>query len=203
MPARVRDRLSYANVISTLALFLVLSGGTAIALSGTNTVDSGDIINGQVRGTDVKESSLGIVPNSRKVGGLKAKTLIYRVNAGAADKPFSFPGGLTLTAKCSAGGDLSVTAKSGKDNSSINENKQREVGADGIVRDRNFDKSAGFSVVNPTDDIAAAVLTYVSPATAGDQGSLTTITYQASEDGFGAPDTKDCVFAGTALSRLL
>jgi hypothetical protein len=68
MLARLRDRLTYANVIATLALFLVLTGGTAVALNGVNTVDSGDIINGQVRGADVNESTLGIVPNARKVG---------------------------------------------------------------------------------------------------------------------------------------
>jgi hypothetical protein len=42
---RIRDRLTYANVISTLALFLVLSGGTAVALSGSNTVFTDDIAN--------------------------------------------------------------------------------------------------------------------------------------------------------------
>ena len=35
---RIRDRLTYANVISTIALFLALTGGTAVALSGSNTV---------------------------------------------------------------------------------------------------------------------------------------------------------------------
>jgi uncharacterized protein YjbI with pentapeptide repeats len=51
--SRIRDRLSYANVSATLALFLVLTGGSAIALTGTNTVDSGDIINGQVKTGDL------------------------------------------------------------------------------------------------------------------------------------------------------
>jgi hypothetical protein len=37
---RIRERLTYANVISTLCLVLVLSGGTAVALSGSNTVFS-------------------------------------------------------------------------------------------------------------------------------------------------------------------
>jgi hypothetical protein len=42
---RIRSHLSYANVISTLCLFLLLSGGTAVALSGTNTVFTDDIAN--------------------------------------------------------------------------------------------------------------------------------------------------------------
>ena len=40
---RIRSHLSYANVISTLCLFLLLSGGTAVALTGSNTVQSDDL----------------------------------------------------------------------------------------------------------------------------------------------------------------
>jgi hypothetical protein len=40
---RIRRHLTFANVTSLLALFLVLSGGTAVALSGTNTVFTDDI----------------------------------------------------------------------------------------------------------------------------------------------------------------
>ena len=32
MLSRIRSRLTYANVVATLSLFLVLSGGTAVAL---------------------------------------------------------------------------------------------------------------------------------------------------------------------------
>jgi hypothetical protein len=39
------SHLTYANVTATLALFLVLSGGTAVALSGSNTVFTDDIGN--------------------------------------------------------------------------------------------------------------------------------------------------------------
>ena len=83
MLSRIRSRLTYANVVATLGLFLVLSGGTAVALTGSNTVFSDDIVNGQVKGVDVldgtltggdvKESSLGKVPqagNADTVDGL-------------------------------------------------------------------------------------------------------------------------------------
>jgi hypothetical protein len=42
---RIRRHLTYANVISSLTLFIVLTGGTAVALSGTNTVFTDDIAN--------------------------------------------------------------------------------------------------------------------------------------------------------------
>jgi hypothetical protein len=61
---RLRDRLTYANVISTLALFLVLTGGTAVALSGSNTVFSDDIVDGQVKSPDLSKLAFTAVkPN--------------------------------------------------------------------------------------------------------------------------------------------
>jgi hypothetical protein len=51
---RIRSHLTYANVMATIAVFLVLSGGTAVALSGTDTVQSDDLGPGaQVKGPDV------------------------------------------------------------------------------------------------------------------------------------------------------
>jgi hypothetical protein len=47
---RFRPRLSYANVVSTLCLILVVGGGVAYA---ANTVGSDDIINGQVKSVDI------------------------------------------------------------------------------------------------------------------------------------------------------
>jgi hypothetical protein len=40
---RIRAKLTYANVISSLALFLVLAGGSAVALNGSNTVSNDDV----------------------------------------------------------------------------------------------------------------------------------------------------------------
>jgi hypothetical protein len=50
---RLRRHLTYANVISTLCLFLLLGGGSAYALTGTNTVFSDDIVNGEVKSFDI------------------------------------------------------------------------------------------------------------------------------------------------------
>ena len=41
---RIRPHLSFANVVSVIALFVALTGGiTAVALSGQNTVQSDDL----------------------------------------------------------------------------------------------------------------------------------------------------------------
>ena len=74
MQSRVSRHIR-ANVVGYLALFVALSG-TAMALPGKNTVDSGDIINGEVQKKDigagqveteeVADESLG----SADIGGL-------------------------------------------------------------------------------------------------------------------------------------
>jgi hypothetical protein len=82
---RIRSHLTYANVISTLCLFLLLSGGTAVALSGSNSVQSddlgpgsqvtapdvatnavngSDVVNGSIAGADIAPSAL---PKGRQV----------------------------------------------------------------------------------------------------------------------------------------
>jgi hypothetical protein len=50
---RIRKHLTFANVASAIALFVALGGGTAVALSGSNTVFSDDIVNGQVKPQDL------------------------------------------------------------------------------------------------------------------------------------------------------
>jgi hypothetical protein len=44
--------------MATIAVFLVLSGGTAVALNGSNTVFSDDIVNNQVYSADVRNDGL-------------------------------------------------------------------------------------------------------------------------------------------------
>ena len=54
MPARVRCRLSYANVIASLALFVALGGTSYAAL----TITSKHVKNGSLTGADIKNSSI-------------------------------------------------------------------------------------------------------------------------------------------------
>jgi hypothetical protein len=66
MASKLRSRLSYANVVSTICLFVVL-GGTSYGLATgsidsreikNNTVRSKDIRNSQVRGRDIRNSTI-------------------------------------------------------------------------------------------------------------------------------------------------
>lgn len=93
-------RLTYANVVATLALFLALGGGTAaVALQGRNTVDSGDIINqevkspdlrnGGVRSVDVRNGRLAgidVAPNTLTGEHIDESTLGTVPTAGNADQ---------------------------------------------------------------------------------------------------------------------
>jgi hypothetical protein len=56
MAQRIRDRLTYANVTATIALFVALSGGAYAALNlPRNSVESKHIVNGQVKAADVAD----------------------------------------------------------------------------------------------------------------------------------------------------
>jgi hypothetical protein len=54
MLAKLRSRLTYANVMATLGVFIAL-GGTAYAV---NTVNSSDIVDGQVKSVDVGDAEI-------------------------------------------------------------------------------------------------------------------------------------------------
>jgi hypothetical protein len=86
---RIRSHLTYANVMATIAVFLVLSGGTAVALSGSNTVQSDDLGPGaQVKAPDVAANAVNgsdIVDNSI---------------TGADIAPSALPKGRKITSSC-------------------------------------------------------------------------------------------------------
>lgn len=121
-----RPRLTYANVASTLAVVLAMSG-TAVAVA---TIDGSSITNRSiagkklikdtVTGTEVKESTLGKVPNADKLDGLDATGFVKGSNArvltrsarlaSTADSEafttvYTLPGFGPLAVQCSAGGN--------------------------------------------------------------------------------------------------
>jgi hypothetical protein len=57
--SRIRRHLTFANIASGIALFVALGGGTAVALNGTNTVQSDDLGPGaQVKAPDVAANAV-------------------------------------------------------------------------------------------------------------------------------------------------
>ena len=64
MIERIRSRLTYANVVASIAVFLALGGGAFALTLPKNSVGPRQIKKNGVRGPDVLESSLGKVPNA-------------------------------------------------------------------------------------------------------------------------------------------
>jgi len=57
-------KLSYSNVVATLALFIALGGGAYAAVVAKNSVGSKQIKPDSVKGVDVNEGTLGAVPHA-------------------------------------------------------------------------------------------------------------------------------------------
>jgi hypothetical protein len=95
MLARLLDRLTYANVVATLALFIAL-GGSAYAVGEINSRDvknrslkGGDLRLNTVTGKEINESKVGTVPAARQAetAGIAdiSKSANSATTAGTAD----------------------------------------------------------------------------------------------------------------------
>jgi hypothetical protein len=83
----IRNNLTYANVMSTLAVFFVLAGGGAIAAVqlGKNTVKSKQIAPNAVKGVDAAEDTFAKVPSAQSADTAKnADTAASAQTAGTA-----------------------------------------------------------------------------------------------------------------------
>jgi hypothetical protein len=116
---RIRQHLSFANVASAIALFVALGGGTAVALNGSNTVQSDDLGPGAqvkapdvaanaVNGANVKDGSLGI-------GDLSANARVHKLEfdapANTPKTPLATIGNAQLSAQCLGGPGVFVYLK--------------------------------------------------------------------------------------------
>lgn len=133
---QIRKRITYANVMSSIAVFLVLGGATALAAKkiGSNEIKANAITTGKIKkeavttnkikkdavtGAKVKESSLGEVPNAANaanaanasnantVGGLRIVKFSLNGPSPIGNTQILDLNGLQLFASCAAG---SVTA---------------------------------------------------------------------------------------------
>jgi hypothetical protein len=97
---RIRGKLTYSNVVATLALFLVLAGGTALAAKqmlpknsvGTkqiknNAITGAKIKDGAVSGSKIVAGSLGTVPSATHA--TSADTATRATNADTATRATS------------------------------------------------------------------------------------------------------------------
>jgi hypothetical protein len=136
---RIRENLSYANVMATIAVFIALGGGAYAAVNlpkgsvgakqlkkkavRTAKIAGGAVTGAKVApdtltGTAIDESTLGTVPNASRVGGSEVRQISWRVPAGTTTQTLFTAGGLTVKANCPAGQDfVNVAAESSVDES--------------------------------------------------------------------------------------
>jgi hypothetical protein len=97
---RIRRHLTFANIASALALFIALGGGTAVALNGSNTVQSDDLGPGaQVKAPDVADNAVNgtdVADNSLRGADINEGTLIGNAKKIAYNAP-STPNSATTT----------------------------------------------------------------------------------------------------------
>jgi hypothetical protein len=111
----LRTHLTYANVMVTILAFIVLTGGTAVALNGTDTVQSDDLGPGaQVKAPDVADNAVNSadvaadslngadILESSLTGDMRK--LSYSVGASSANPPpkttLPTAGPYTIKAQC-------------------------------------------------------------------------------------------------------
>jgi hypothetical protein len=122
---RALKRLSYANVMSTFAVFAVLGGGTAFAATqlaknsvGTKQIKSGAVTaakikNGAVTGAKVDLASLGTVPsaanaaNASTVGGQTVTKVFTKIQRNQTVTVATF-GPFKIVAGCEPNGTFGV-----------------------------------------------------------------------------------------------
>jgi hypothetical protein len=108
----IPSRLSYANVMSSIAVFLVLGGGTAFAATKLaansvgpkqlkrNAVTGAKVRNRSLTGADIKPGTLGAVPSATSAASLVGQTSFsIRLGFGQA-QTIATNGAVSFAAEC-------------------------------------------------------------------------------------------------------
>jgi hypothetical protein len=103
---RIRSRLTYANVMATLAFLIAVAGGTAYA---ANTVFSTDIVNGEVKTPDLATNAVtsGKIANGQvKRGDLDPAAITGGITQVVAASENNTDGNKEVQAQCPAGKEV-------------------------------------------------------------------------------------------------
>ena len=104
MLRKLRPRLTYANVVSTLCLFLVVAGGTAYA---ANTVFSTDIVDGEVKTADLASPA---VTNNKLAANSVTTGKVVNESLGALDLGAGSVGTSEVTDNSLTGADVAESS---------------------------------------------------------------------------------------------
>jgi hypothetical protein len=186
-------RISYSNVAATLALLIAVSGGVVYAANRIgakqikrNAVRSKHIKNGQVKGPDVLESSLGSVPAADSVGGITQEPVSFAMTSpdDQGVKPLSIDGSFVRFSCTATEVELRV---------------QRGLGGPPVIAQ--FVRNAASPIVDRPAPNAAAILQVDRVGVVGtireSSGQITRLQADAFflTNGYGGPE--DCFVQGT------
>jgi len=221
---QIRKRLTYANVMSSIAVFLVIGGATAFAALGKNTVGSkqlkknavttakiknnavttAKIKKGAVTGAKLNLATIGKVPsatsadsagNANTVGGNSVVAINFTGDATTGPTQVLNLNGFTLTATCSAGEVLSVVAN-GPGGSRL-ESVSAEAAGGNENANQAYSENLG---ANPNVELLSTDDDQVVGNTQlylGSGGRNVSITWQA--ESFGGIPSPHCAFTGYAI----
>ena len=96
---RIRRHLTFANVASAVALFVALGGGTAVALSGSNTVFTDDIANDTQPASGGNPAG-GLVAADLRPGSVGSSEVANGSIGGADIASSALPIGRKITSSC-------------------------------------------------------------------------------------------------------
>jgi hypothetical protein len=169
---KLRNRLSYANVVATLALLVALGGGTAVAVQNINAA---------------------------KVDGLNAARLNFERPITVGPNPkfrrVFDQGGLLIRALCGnqSGYFMDAQARTRVDNAEIQVVTTDTANDQHEAFDRDFDKADLLNLPLGAGTQGEGTLTYSTPA-----GSHVSLVFQA-DVGSILGNQKACLLGGTAL----
>ncbi|WP_134766889.1 hypothetical protein [Nocardioides sp. 1609] len=149
----------YAAATSTLALVVAL-GGTSYAAAkiGTKDIKANAVTGAKVKkdtltGQDVREGTLGVVPNAAKVNGQTVTKIRYKVPPSTGARVIYSQGGLTLTASCSSVYDTALVARTTRSGGSIStfvlgdSDPDPAEPVEGDIEDGGFDPADTFELI--------------------------------------------------------
>jgi hypothetical protein len=214
---RLRPRITYANVVSTLALVIALGGGAVYASSkigagnirkgairsfqiknrqvrrpdiAGGSINSRKVSNSSLTGKDIKEATLGLVPSAqdaRTVSGISERVVRASMPNSASTTQVVSLGGLTAMLSCPSG-----TASL--------EMHGTASGDEGTVFDSDSGSVQQFDADTPQTVVAAGTVNPGIATVRRVDGTLTRLDFEllSLANGFGTTD--DCFLNGFLIS---
>jgi len=179
MLARLRRRLTFANIIAVIALFFAMGGvAYAASIDGHSIIrhstPGNRLVDNSVTGSQVRESSLTKVPKAAKADSAtnaataNHRTLrtFHKVIATNTTTPRTVVvvGGLTIDLSCDASGNPAVRATGSFTGALIRGSNVNNAGAAGLFGSSNSTAGTPVAVFDATDIRGSVTGAYLTPA---------------------------------------